>query len=47
MDSNMNIYKFTDEEAQDYLQKEGVAGIIEVGDKAEIPPKWDDLARLY
>lgn len=43
----MDIYKLTDEEAQDYLQKEGVAGILEAGDKAEVPPKWDDLARLY
>lgn len=43
----MNIYTLTEKDAQTYLSEVGLLSILEVGIEDEIPPKWDDLARLY
>lgn len=41
------MYSLTETEAKGYLQEQGVVDILETGVQSEIPPKWDDLARLY
>ncbi len=43
----MNVYDLTEQEGKDLLEESGVVGLLSRGDEQEIPPKWDDLARLY
>lgn len=43
----MNIFKFTESEAENYLKSEGIRDLVTEGVSEEIKPKWDDLARLY
>lgn len=47
MSTVIDIYNFSDEEAYQYLQKNGVIDILKKGNANEISPKYDDIARLY
>ena len=43
----MNVFNLTETEAQDYLNENNCSALLHAGAKEEMPPKWDDLARLY
>lgn len=43
----MDIYNLRKKDARDFLQEQGVISILRTGYQDEIPPKWDDLARLF
>lgn len=43
----MNIFNITVDEAYKYLIQQDSADILSAGLNEEIPPKWDDLVRLY
>lgn len=43
----MNTFNLTESEAQTYLKENGCSALLRAGEAEEMPPKWDDLARLY
>lgn len=47
MKIDLNDYIFTQENGRKYLQQNGLEHFIAMGDSEELPPKWDDLSRLY
>ncbi len=44
---DLKDYIFSKELGREYLQQNGLERFIPLGDAEELPPKWDDLARLY
>ena len=47
MKIDLDDYIFSQENGREYLQQNGLENFIALGDAEELPPKWDDLARLY
>lgn len=47
IETDLNDYNFSREVGRQFLQQNGLDQFIALGDKEELPPKWDDLARLY
>jgi hypothetical protein len=44
---DLKNYIFSMEEGRDYLEENGLGRLCAVGQSQELPPKLDDLARLY
>ncbi len=47
MNIKLEEYAFSDEQAKDYLVANGLNDLLKAGWQEELPPKWDDLARLH